>query len=37
MRFSPQELKQTVTLAPLTEVEIGQYFYMQLFENVLED
>ena len=37
MRFSPQELKQTVTLAPLTEVEIGQYFYMQLFENALED
>jgi ubiquinone/menaquinone biosynthesis C-methylase UbiE len=33
MRFSPEELKQIVTLAPLTTVEVGEYFYMQLFEN----
>lgn len=37
MRFSPEELKQTVTLAPLTKVKVGQYFYMQLFENTLGD
>jgi len=37
MRFSPEELKQIVTLSPLTIVEVGQYFYMQLFENTAED
>jgi len=34
-RVSPEELKQTVTLTPLTKVRVGQYFYMQLFENTL--
>lgn len=33
MRFSPEELKQVVTLAPLTTVKVGEYFYMQIFEN----
>jgi hypothetical protein len=37
MRFSPEELKQIVTLAPLSTVEVGEYFYMQLFENIAED
>ena len=37
MRFSPEELKQTVTLAPLTKVKVGKYFYMQLFENASRD
>jgi ubiquinone/menaquinone biosynthesis C-methylase UbiE len=37
MRLSPEELKQIITLAPLTTVEVGQYFYMQLFENAEED
>ena len=37
MRFSPEELKQTVTLSPLTKVEVGQYFYMQVFENTMGD
>jgi ubiquinone/menaquinone biosynthesis C-methylase UbiE len=34
MRFSPEELKEAITLPPLTTVKVGQYFYMQLFENV---
>ena len=33
----PQELKETVTPAPLTKVRVGQYFYMQLFENTSGD
>ena len=37
MRLSPEELKQIVTLAPLTKVKVGQYFYMQLFENTAGD
>ena len=36
MRFSPEELKRIVTLAPLTTVDVGQYFYMQLFCNTAE-
>ena len=37
MRFSPEELKKIVHLAPLTTFEVGQYFYMQLFENTVEE
>ena len=33
IRFSPEELKQTMNLTPKSLVEIGQYFYMQIFEN----
>jgi ubiquinone/menaquinone biosynthesis C-methylase UbiE len=33
MRFSPEELKQVLSLAPLVTVDVGEYFYMQLFEN----
>jgi ubiquinone/menaquinone biosynthesis C-methylase UbiE len=33
MRFSPEELKQIVSLAPLSTVDVGEYFYMQLFEK----
>lgn len=33
MRFSPEELKQTIELTYKKTVEVGQYFYMQLFEN----
>jgi len=33
MRFSPEELIQTITLSPKSSVEVGQYFYMQTFEN----
>jgi ubiquinone/menaquinone biosynthesis C-methylase UbiE len=37
MRFSPEELKQTITLFPKNFVQLGQYFYMQIFENIEED
>jgi ubiquinone/menaquinone biosynthesis C-methylase UbiE len=33
IRFSPEELKQTINLTPKSFVEVGQYFYMQVFEN----
>jgi ubiquinone/menaquinone biosynthesis C-methylase UbiE len=32
LRFSPQELKEIITLSPQKTVEIGQFFYMQTFE-----
>jgi ubiquinone/menaquinone biosynthesis C-methylase UbiE len=35
MRLSPEDLKQALRLAPLGAVEVGEYFYMQLFENRL--
>ena len=37
IRFSPQELKQRITLAPKDLVQVGQHFYMQIFENVEEE
>ena len=37
MRFSPEELKRILTLAPLTTVDVGQYFYMQLFCRTAEE
>ena len=33
IRFSPQELKEIITLVPKNTVKIGQYFYMQTFEK----
>ena len=33
IRYSPEELKQTINLTPKATIEIGPYFYMQLFEN----
>ena len=33
IRFSPEELKQTINLPPKSLVEVGQYFYMQIFDN----
>jgi ubiquinone/menaquinone biosynthesis C-methylase UbiE len=33
MRYSPDALKQAVGLFPLATVFVGEYFYMQLFEN----
>jgi ubiquinone/menaquinone biosynthesis C-methylase UbiE len=33
IRFSPEELKQAINLTPKSLVEVGQYFYMQIFEN----
>ncbi|MFC1813858.1 class I SAM-dependent methyltransferase [Thermodesulfobacteriota bacterium] len=37
MKFSPEELKQTITLFPKNLVKIGQYLYMQTFENIKKD
>jgi ubiquinone/menaquinone biosynthesis C-methylase UbiE len=34
IRFSPDELKETITLNPKFLVEVGEYFYMQTFENI---
>ncbi|RZB38222.1 MAG: hypothetical protein SRB2_00568 [Desulfobacteraceae bacterium Eth-SRB2] len=34
IRFSPEELKEIINLTPKTLVEVGQYFYMQIFENI---
>ena len=33
IRFSPDELQQTIDLTPTSLTEVGQYFYMQIFEN----
>ncbi|MBN1828615.1 MAG: methyltransferase domain-containing protein [Deltaproteobacteria bacterium] len=33
MRLSPEDLRHTLRLAALDTVEVGEYFYMQLFEN----
>jgi ubiquinone/menaquinone biosynthesis C-methylase UbiE len=33
IRFSPEELKQAINLTPKSLVDVGQYFYMQIFEN----
>jgi hypothetical protein len=34
MRSSPQELIQKLPFAPKKLIEVGEFFYMQLFENV---
>ena len=34
IRFSPDELKETITLNPKSLVAVGEYFYMQTFENI---
>jgi ubiquinone/menaquinone biosynthesis C-methylase UbiE len=33
MRFSPEDLKRALRLTPAGNVEVGEYFYIQLFEN----
>ncbi|MDY0269506.1 class I SAM-dependent methyltransferase [Trichloromonas sp.] len=33
MRFSPEELKEIIDLNPTRYVEVGEFFYMQLFER----
>lgn len=34
IRFSPDELKEAIILIPKSLVEVGKYFYMQVFENI---
>jgi len=33
IRFSPEEMIRAIDLAPRATVAVGQYFYMQFFEN----
>ena len=33
VRFSPEELRRQIPLIPSTLVRVGEYFYMQTFEN----
>ena len=33
LRYSPEELKRMIKLFPKATIEIGQYFYMQFFQN----
>ena len=33
IRFSPDELKRVLNLVPLATVDVGEYFYLQLFEK----
>jgi ubiquinone/menaquinone biosynthesis C-methylase UbiE len=32
-RFSPEELKEIVPMAPLDTIQVGEHFYMQMFRN----
>ena len=34
IRFSPDELKKTITLIPKSLVDVGEYFYIQTFKNL---
>jgi ubiquinone/menaquinone biosynthesis C-methylase UbiE len=34
IRYSPEELKEIVPLAPLQTVRVGEHFYMQIFQNI---
>jgi len=34
IRYSPEELKKVITLTPKSFVEVGEFFYMQTFENI---
>jgi ubiquinone/menaquinone biosynthesis C-methylase UbiE len=33
IRFSPEELKEIVPLAPLNTLQVGEHFYMMIFKN----
>ncbi len=35
IRLSPEELRKIVAFSPIKLLEIGEYFYMQVFENLL--
>jgi ubiquinone/menaquinone biosynthesis C-methylase UbiE len=36
MRCSPEDLREKISLTPKAVIEVGQYFYMQMFENLKE-
>jgi len=33
VRYSPEELKQMITLNPKATIKVGDYFYLQFFQN----
>lgn len=33
IRISPEELKEIVSKAPLSTIQVGEHFYMQMFRN----
>jgi ubiquinone/menaquinone biosynthesis C-methylase UbiE len=33
IRFSAEELKQAISLTPTRLIDVGQFFYMQIFEK----
>jgi ubiquinone/menaquinone biosynthesis C-methylase UbiE len=33
IRFSPDELKDAVPMAPVNTIQVGEHFYMQIFKN----
>lgn len=33
MRVSPEEMEQVIKMQPLSLTKVGEYFYMQIFEN----
>jgi ubiquinone/menaquinone biosynthesis C-methylase UbiE len=36
IRFSPEELKHTLSFTPKKLIDVGDYFYMQIFENTIK-
>ena len=32
-RYSPEELKEIVSMIPVNSVQVGEHFYMQIFQN----
>jgi len=34
IRFSPEELKKAINLTPTSLMDVGQYFYMQIFAKI---
>jgi hypothetical protein len=37
IRFSPEELQEVVPMAPLSIVQVGEHFYMQMFKNTKKE
>ena len=35
LRYSPKELKEIVPLMPVNTIQVAEHFYMQIFQNVL--
>jgi len=33
VRFSPEDLKELIPMAPLSTLRVGEHFYMQMFRN----